>query len=393
LRYRVTETSSSHANWANILVLALDFASVILLVTLITLINIGLKWLPSRNKMTLFLLLFLTFKLVAFSFFIFSTNVAYRLYVILLPSILLIGPLMTRFTQSTLLMQRGGLLDRKSLILFVIGLLIIFPYLIYPISVTQLPAQERPLLLSLGVQVFVLLFVVTSSVHFFRMMYKFYCGSLYAVGYEENTYRWLKGVWFPMTLLWLLLLFNMVSGVIEIPLEKFNLSQERVDIVSSLVDIIVLFSLTIVTALYCKKPPDKKVAQLFEISERYEKSALSEHQAQAILCLVDQVMAQEKLFLDSSLNIEKLASVINTPMQYLSQTINQYRSMNFYELIASYRIEYAKKLLTTEPNKSVMTVAMDSGFNAKSTFNQTFKKLTGLTPTKFKKSNSGNVTN
>ena len=372
-------------NWIDILVLALDLSSVILLITLIALINIGLKWLPSRNKMTFFLLLFLAFKLVAFSFFILSINIAFRLYVILLPSILLIGPLMTGFTQATLLMQRAALLDRKSLLIFLIGLIIIAPYLIYPHAVTQLPAEEQPLLLSMGVKVFVLLFVVTSSVHFIRMIYKFSCGSLYAVGYEENTYQWLKGVWFSMTLLWLLLLLNVISGVIEIPWGKISLSSEKVDMVSSLVDIIVLFSLTIVTALYCKKPPEKTVTQLCDISEKYEKSALSEAQAQEILSLVDQVMAQEKLFLDSELNIEKLASVINTPMQYLSQAINQYRSINFYELIANYRIEYAKILLTEEPKKSVMTVAMDSGFNAKSTFNQAFKKLTGVTPTQFKK--------
>ncbi|NQZ22964.1 MAG: AraC family transcriptional regulator [Colwellia sp.] len=372
-------------NWIDILVLALDLSSVILLITLIALINIGLKWLPSRNKMTFFLLLFLAFKLVAFSFFILSINIAFRLYVILLPSILLIGPLMTGFTQATLLMQRAALLDRKSLLIFLIGLIIIAPYLIYPHAVTQLPAEEQPLLLSMGVKVFVLLFVVTSSVHFIRMIYKFSCGSLYAVGYEENTYQWLKGVWFSMTLLWLLLLLNVISGVIEIPWGKISLSSEKVDMVSSLVDIIVLFSLTIVTALYCKKPPEKTVTQLCDISEKYEKSALSEAQAQEILSLVDQVMAQEKLFLDSELNIEKLASVINTPMQYLSQAINQYRSINFYELIANYRIEYAKVLLTEEPKKSVMTVAMDSGFNAKSTFNQAFKKLTGVTPTQFKK--------
>jgi len=372
-------------NWIDFLELALDFSSVILLITLIALINIGLKWLPSRNKMTFFLLLFLTFKLVAFSFLIININISFRLYVVLLPSILLIGPLVTGFIQSTLRMQKESLLDKKSLLLFIIGLVIIGPYLFYPHAVTQLPADEQPLLLSIGVKVFVLLFVVTSSIHFIRMFYKFSCGSLYAIGYEENTYQWLKGVCFSMTLLWLLLLINMISGVIEIPWELISLSTDKVDMVSSLADIIVLFSLTIFTALYCKKPPEKTVVQLVDICDKYEKSALSEFHAQEILALVDQAMLKEKLFLDSELNIEKLSSQINTPMQYLSQAINQYRSINFYELIAYYRIEYAKTLLTTEPKKSVMSVAMDSGFNAKSTFNQAFKKLTGVTPTQFKK--------
>jgi AraC-like DNA-binding protein len=372
-------------DWAKIFELVLDFSSVILLITLIAIINLGLKWLPSRDKMTLFLLLFLTFKLIGFSFFIISTDIAYRLYVLFLPSILLIGPLMSRFTQSTLMMKKTTLLDKKSIFLFLIGLTIIFPYLVYPYEVTQLSANAQPLLLSLGVRVFVSLFVVTSSLHFGQMMYRFYSGSLYTVGYDENTYQWLKGVWLSVTLLWLLLLLNMIAGIIEIPWNRVNLSVGKVDFMTSLIDIIVLLSLTIVTALYCKKPQKKAVIELLDISDKYEKSALSQPQAQDILHLVDQVMVQDKLFLDSALNIEKLAAKINTPMQYLSQAINQYRAMNFYELIASYRIEYAKILLRAEPKKNIMNIAMDAGFNAKSTFNQTFKKFTGMTPSEFKK--------
>ena len=372
-------------NWFEIFLFVFNFTSTIMLVMLIALVNIGLRWLPSRNKISLFLLLFLINNLVGFFSFFISRDLNFKIYVCTLPIVLLLGPLMTRFTESTLLMQKTSVLDAKALILFFTGLALILPYAIYPHSVTQLPDNEKPWLLVFGVNAFVLLFVVNSSMHFLKMMIKFFRGSLYSVGYDQNTYRWLKGVWISMTIIWLSLMHNLISGIIEIPWEKLNVPWAAIEIITNILEIGVLFSLTILTVLYCKKPPEQPVVELCENSDKYEKSALSESQAKDILQSIDKVMQSDRFFLDSALNIEKLANAINSPSQYLSQAINQYRAMNFYELIANYLIEYAKELLIAEPKKSVMTVAMDAGFNAKSTFNHTFKKITGLTPSEFKK--------
>ena len=374
-------------NWFEIFLFVFNFTSTIMLFMLIALVNIGLRWLPSRNKISLFLLLFLINNLVGFFSFFISRDLNFKIYVCTLPIVLLLGPLMTRFTESTLLMQKTSVLDAKAIILFFTGLALILPYAIYPHSVTQLPDNEKPWLLVFGVNAFVLLFVVNSSMHFLKMMIKFFRGSLYSVGYDQNTYSWLKGVWISMTFIWLSLMHNLISGIIEIPWEKLNVPWAAIEIITNILEIGVLFSLTILTVLYCKKPPEQPVVELCENSDKYEKSALSESQAKDILQSIDKVMQSDRFFLDSALNIEKLANAINSPSQYLSQAINQYRAMNFYELIANYRIEYAKELLIDEPKKSVMTVAMDAGFNAKSTFNHTFKKITGLTPSEFKKAN------
>jgi len=366
-------------NWVQFFEIVLDFSSTIILIMLVILVNIGLKWLPSKNKISFFLLLFLSFKLVGFSFVILGIEFGYKFYILLLPSILLIGPLMTRFTQSTLLMQKSPLFDSNSIILWLTGIILLLPYLIVPTSIAQRPPSELPLLLTVSVNAFVFLFVVTSGMHFIRMNLKFYYGALYSVGYSENTYLWLKGVWFSMTLLWVSLLYNMISGVIDIEWPRI------ISTIASALDIFVLFSLAIVTALYCKNPVDQPVINLCNEVEKYEKSALSKELAHDILKSVDKVMHEDKLFLNSNLSVEKLAKVIASPPQYLSQAINQYRQVNFYELIASYRIEYAQQLLKQAPGKSILTVAMDAGFNSKSTFNKTFKKITSITPSQYKK--------
>ena len=60
-------------------------------------------------------------------------------------------------------------------------------------------------------------------------------------------------------------------------------------------------------------------------------------------------------------------------------------SMNFYDFISKYRIEEAKKIFTEKSDKTVLEVLYEVGFNSKSSFNTTFKKFTGITPTQFKK--------
>lgn len=86
--------------------------------------------------------------------------------------------------------------------------------------------------------------------------------------------------------------------------------------------------------------------QEFQRSDKYEKSGVSEVKAKEILQAVECMMKSEKLFLNNDLNVEKLANVIKSPSQYLSQAINQYPAMNFYELIANYRIAFANELFT-----------------------------------------------
>ncbi len=60
---------------------------------------------------------------------------------------------------------------------------------------------------------------------------------------------------------------------------------------------------------------------------------------------------------------------------------------NFYEYVNNYRIEEFKRLLL-EPkyeNIKFLNIAFDVGFNSKSTFNTSFKKFTGKTPSEYKK--------
>ena len=45
----------------------------------------------------------------------------------------------------------------------------------------------------------------------------------------------------------------------------------------------------------------------------------------------------------------------------------------------------AKELLNTDPEKTVLEIVFEVGFNSKSAFNKAFKKHTGVTPTEIRR--------
>lgn len=103
---------------------------------------------------------------------------------------------------------------------------------------------------------------------------------------------------------------------------------------------------------------------------------------------IEKAMSEDSLFKQSSLNLATLCEYIGEYPHYVSQVINQNMNKNFYELVNFYRIQAAKSALNAEREKSILDIALHVGYNSKSTFNTAFKKLTGLTPSQFRASES-----
>ena len=100
-----------------------------------------------------------------------------------------------------------------------------------------------------------------------------------------------------------------------------------------------------------------------------------------------ELIIKEELFLDTELSLGKLAKKLNLSSHQLSYIINNGFNQNFYGLINKFRVGKAKKLLASrELDKySIIGIAFESGFNSKTSFNTTFKKFTGQTPSEYKK--------
>jgi len=67
--------------------------------------------------------------------------------------------------------------------------------------------------------------------------------------------------------------------------------------------------------------------------------------------------------------------------------INRHFGINYYEFINRYRIEEAKRMLTSAEHKSttITDIYLQVGFNSKSVFYTFFKKIEGITPTQYRK--------
>ena len=98
-----------------------------------------------------------------------------------------------------------------------------------------------------------------------------------------------------------------------------------------------------------------------------------------------QTMEAKKPYLHTDLNLAQLADLISINPRLLSKVINSQAKMNFYDFVNQYRIEAFKFNIIKYPDRKILDLAHDSGFNSKTTFNQLFKNKTGLTPTEYKK--------
>ncbi len=100
-------------------------------------------------------------------------------------------------------------------------------------------------------------------------------------------------------------------------------------------------------------------------------------------------MKEDKPYLDRSLTIHVLANALETNSKYLSQLINNKYKKSFVVFINEFRIEEAKQMLMDQKNQhlTIEGIGYEAGFKSKSTFNTTFKKYTGVTPTTYVKNN------
>jgi AraC-like DNA-binding protein len=121
---------------------------------------------------------------------------------------------------------------------------------------------------------------------------------------------------------------------------------------------------------------------------KYQKSSLTETGKLNILDNIILELETRQYFLDNLASLSELAKKIGESPHHVSQVINEKLGQSFFELLASYRVEEAKKILSGDKKNKITVEEISEmvGYNSKTAFNNAFKKLTGKTPSEFRKS-------
>ena len=92
------------------------------------------------------------------------------------------------------------------------------------------------------------------------------------------------------------------------------------------------------------------------------------------------LMMDEHMFLHPRLTLDDVADRLNSNKTYVSKLVNNTYNLGFPELINTLRIDYAEQYILSHREAKQDEIARSCGFLSASSFNTTFKKVTGMTP-------------
>ncbi|MEP7372559.1 MAG: helix-turn-helix transcriptional regulator [Chitinophagaceae bacterium] len=306
---------------------------------------------------------------------------------------LLYGPLIYLFTKN-ILHQRRSQPTRDALHVIPFVFIAVFTF---SAARYYLPGWIQ--FLFYGVSGAVIQIISLLTYHYFALSeWRQHCGRM--KGYFSNTgqlrIQWLRkfivGSFFVCTVISLLLYFmyryyphlQIVRwGFVSLSIFIYWISYEAINKP-------VLFSAVFTDDLQSRTVPVVPIPPKLIIHKRAEKYAntgLKEEEASRVLTALEQLMQEQKIFLDPEITIDKLAGLSNTNRHCLSQVLNERAGQSFYDYINQYRVNEAKRILLDPEysNQKIASIAYDAGFNSLSAFNDVFKKVTGITPSQFKK--------
>ncbi len=134
-------------------------------------------------------------------------------------------------------------------------------------------------------------------------------------------------------------------------------------------------------------PENRKNTKKEEIVEDNNSNPSAEERE--LVNIIHNMMLNEKIFQDFTLTLESLSDRMKINRNILSKAINQCTGKNFNLFVNEYRIKEAVRIISDSKHKILYMdeLVEKVGFNSKAPFYQAFKKITGFSPTEFRKNN------
>ncbi len=267
------------------------------------------------------------------------------------------------------------------LIPFIIGVIILFPFLTsssaFKIKQYELTENGIP-------ENFYLLFWLKSINGLVMILVSFYAVFKYKkdvklVFAEDAVNKWAIYSLTAFSLLW-------IVGTGRI---LFDFSE----IIAKMVSVILIISIYVLTYFTLKQNQVFRETDLFVLKEietkvnKPELTLLEKEEAKSIYSNLSKIVKEEKLFLDKNFNLQKLTEICKCKSTVVSDVLNNHNNQNFYAFINEFRVNEVCEMLKNNENTNLTLDAIGElcGFKSKSTFYQSFKEVTGKTPSQYKK--------
>ena len=97
----------------------------------------------------------------------------------------------------------------------------------------------------------------------------------------------------------------------------------------------------------------------------------------------------DKLYLDPLFSLQELSEKIKRSPRYISQAVSEVGNTNFPNLLNSFRINEARRLIAGNQQISVHEIMEKTGFRSRQSFHRNFKSATGFTPKEYREMSAG----
>jgi AraC-like DNA-binding protein len=121
------------------------------------------------------------------------------------------------------------------------------------------------------------------------------------------------------------------------------------------------------------------------VYDRYSVTEVLANKNEHIAAL-EHYLKTERNFLNPNVSLDEIANHLNLSTGHLSKVINTELGVSFKDYLNNLRVEEAKRYLLDPEfsNYTLVAIGLEAGFNSKSAFNASFKKITGITPSQFR---------
>lgn len=104
----------------------------------------------------------------------------------------------------------------------------------------------------------------------------------------------------------------------------------------------------------------------------------------AIAAALDALMEKHGLYRDMELNLVRLARKLGKTTRAVSRAVNRCHGVSVSQYVNGFRVKEAQRLLR-DTEESVVQIALEAGFMTKSNFNREFLRVSGRSPTDWRR--------